>query len=210
MADELAKVGAAPPPMAVTASGDATAIGAVYGDVRLEMGVQALELLQKLTGSTMPVSHAAEWALLNTERFHVFVLENEKYDCGAFSIGRRVALEKNTIDRYKDYYKPLTPSLIRELLDMPCIFAIRNQQFKKAPDYYPALLGKLTDIRCQGETIRFSFITCGRLKQQFINDNIRAFALRTSTVRNQLDEEHWSIREGNLLQIANDMGIVID
>lgn len=210
MSDELVKAGANLPQMTVSASGDATAIGAVYGDVRLEMGTQALDLLKQIIGTQPLVSHAAEWALLNTERFHIFVLENEKYDCGSFCIGRRVALERNTIDVYKDYYKPLTPSLIQELLDMPCIFAIKNQQFKKAPDYYPALLGKLTDIKCQGETIRFNFITCGKLKQQFINDNIHAFGLRTSTVRNQLDEEHWSIRAGNLLQIACDLGISIN
>jgi hypothetical protein len=212
MADELIKAGAglpATPQMNVTASQSATAIGQVMGDVRLEMGPEAITLLQQIIGSQQIVSHAAEWALLNQERFNVFVLENERYDCGSFCIGRRVALSKNTLPDYRDYYRPLTQPLIQELLNMPCIFAVRNQSFKKAPDHYPAFVGRLTDITCQSENIRFRFVTCGKLRQQFINDNIRSFNLLTTTVRNQLDEEHWSIRTGNLLQIADAVGIEI-
>ena len=72
-----------------------------------------------------------------------------------------------------------------------------------------SFVGRLTDITCQSENIRFRFVTCGKLRQQFINDNIRSFNLLTTTVRNQLDEEHWSIRTGNLLQIADAVGIEI-
>ncbi|MBR6671128.1 MAG: hypothetical protein IKL31_10400 [Ruminococcus sp.] len=75
-----------------------------------------------------------------------------------------------------------------------------------------AILYNCGEIRSLGRVdhnIRFRFITCGRLRQQFINDNIRSFNLLTTTVRNQLDEEHWSIRTGNLLQIADAVGIEI-
>ena len=195
--------------MSVTASGDATAIGVVQGDVRLEMGQEAITLLQQILGTQQPVSHAAEWALLNTERFNVFVLENEKYDCGAFSIGRRVALKYHTPEEYRDHFTPLTEPLIQELLNMPCLFAIKNQDFMTAAEYCPAFLGKLTKVQCQGENIRFQFVSFRDFRQQFINDNIRAFRLGVATVRNQLDVEHWSIRTGNLLKIADEMGIEI-
>ncbi len=212
MADELIKSGSrlpVAPQMNVSATDGGTAIGQVYGDVRIDATEEMVaQIVAKMIGSKNE-SHAAEWALLNTERFNVFVLENERYDCGSFCIGRRVALAKNTLPDYRDYYRPLTQPLIQELLNMPCIFAVRNQSFKKAPDHYPAFVGRLTDITCQGENIRFRFITCGRLRQQFINDNIRSFNLLTTTVRNQLDEEHWSIRTGNLLQIADAVGIEI-
>ena len=51
---------AAPPQMNVTASQSATAIGVVQGDVRLEMGPEAITLLQQILGNQQPVSHAAE------------------------------------------------------------------------------------------------------------------------------------------------------
>ena len=209
MANELIKAGSGLPQMAVTASGDATAIGIVQGDVRLEMGQEAITLLQQILGTQQPASHAAEWALLDTERFNVFVLENEKYDCGAFSIGRRVALNEHTLEEYRTHFLPLTDPLIQELLNMPCLFAIKNQDFMTAAEYCPAFLGKLTQVQCQGENIRFRFVSFGNFRQQFINDNIRAFRLGVATVRNQLDVEHWSIRTGNLLKIAADMGIEI-
>ena len=154
-------------------------------------------------------SHAAEWALLNTDIFNVFVIENERYDCGAFCIDRKTALQKNTSARYRDHFKPLTPALISELLAMPCLFASRNQNFKTALPYYPAFVGKLTEIVCQGKTIKFKFITCGQFYQQFINENIHTFSLLSTSVRNQLDEEHLCIRQGNLLQIAANVGIEI-
>jgi hypothetical protein len=212
MADELIKSGSnlpIAPQMNVSATDGGTAIGQVYGDVRIDATEEMVaQIVAKMIGPKNE-SHAAEWALLNQERFNVFVLENERYDCGSFCIGRRVALAKNTLPDYRDYYRPLTEPLIQELLNMPCIFAVRNQSFKRAPEHYPAFVGRLTDITCQGENIRFRFITCGRLRQQYINDNIRSFNLLTTTVRNQLDEEHWSIRTGNLLQIADAVGIEI-
>lgn len=199
---------ATPPQMNVTASQSATAIGVVQGDVRLEMGPEAITLLQQILGNQQPVSHAAEWALLNPTVFNVFVLENERYDCGCFSVSKRTAL-KYTIPDYQNHFRPLLPPLIMELLNMPCIFAIRNQEFKTAPPYYPAIVGKLTEIIPQGDCIKFKFVECGRFRQQFINENIHVFCLLNKTVRNQLDEEHWSIRTGNLLQIAEDVGIEI-
>ena len=57
--------------------------------------------------------------------------------------------------------------------------------------------------------IKFKFITCGQFYQQFINENIHTFSLLSTSVRNQLDEEHWCIRQGNLLQIAANVGIKI-
>lgn len=213
MADELIRKQTAQlpgtPQMSISASGEATAIGVVNGDVRLEMGPEALTLLQHILGGQQPSpSHAVEWAGLSTERYNVFVIENERYDCGAFCIGRRVAL-KNMRPEYREYYHPLSDPLITELLDMPCLFAIRNLDFMSMPDHYPAFLGRLTGIQRQGENLRFTFTAFAKFRQQFINDNIDAFGLKCSSVRNQLDEEHWCIIAGNLLQIAMDMGIDI-
>lgn len=212
MADELitAENGLpAVPQMSISATQGGTAIGQVFGDIHIDATEEMVrQIVAKMIGPQTE-SHAAEWALLNTEKFNVFVLENEKYDCGCFSVSKRCALTKNTRSEYSDYFRPLTPALVHELLAMPCIFAIRNQNYKWAPKQYPAFVGKLTEITCQSENIRFRFITCGQFRQQFINENIQLFNLLTTTVRNQLDEEHWSIRSGNLLEIAEQVGIEI-
>ena len=212
MADEIIRVGnglpATPPLMNVTATGEGTAIGVVQGDVHLEMNEEVASYIQHMVGGLESDSHAIEWALLDEERFHLFVLENEKYDCGCFSISKRIAL-KNILPEYADHFRPLTPSLIYELINMPCLFAIRNRNFKEAPASCPTLIGKLTEIIPQGNCIKFRFYHCGSLRQQFINENMHLFNLITKPVRNQLDEEHWSIRTGNLLQIVDQLGIKI-
>lgn len=194
------------PTPTVTASENATAIGQVFGDIKIEL---SQEDLVRMLGAKNE-SHAADWVLLNTDRFNVFVVESEKYDCGSFSIAKRTALRKYTDKEHAEYFSNLSPDVIEELKNMPCIFAARNQGFKTARINYPAFVGKLTEVTCQGEIIKFRFVVCGKLKQQFINDNINLFNLLTTTVRNQLDEEHWSIRTGNLLEIADRVGIEIN
>lgn len=212
MADELMKTGAglpAVPQMNVSATDGGTAIGQVLGDVRIDATeAMVAQIVAKMIGEKNE-SHAAEWALLNTERFNVFVLENERYDCGCFSVAKRIALTKNTRPEHSDYFRSLKPPLIQELMNMPCLFAVRNQNFKRAPEHYPAFVGKLTEIVPQGDCIKFRFVSCGKFRQQFINENIHLFNLLSSTIRNQLDEEHWSIRSGNLLEIADQIGIEI-
>ena len=213
MAEEIIKpeivLPATQPVMNVTAFGEGTAIGVVYGGIHLDNSEAVTALLQQMLGTQQPVSHAAEWALLNTERFHLFVLENEKYDCGCFSISRRNALTKHILPEDAHCYNSLSSSFIQELLNMPCLFTSRNTDFKEAPEYYPALVGKLTEIIPQGDCIKFKFYACGRFRQQFINENTSLFNLITKPVRNQLDEEHWTIRHGNLLAIVDQIGIGI-
>jgi len=198
------------PPMTVTASGNGTSIGVVNGDVHLEVNPDVMALLTKLAGNATAESHATEWALLSTESFQLFVLENEKYNCGTFSISKRLALTKFTLPEYTEHFKPLSPQLINELLNMPCIFAMRNQTHKMAPALYPALVGKLKEIIPQGDCIKFSFVICGKLRQQFINENIQIFNLLSRPLKNQLDEEHWCIRSGNLLEIVDRIGVRIE
>lgn len=211
MANELIKPDSglpAAPPIHVSATEGGTAIGQVFGDVHIDASDDMLAQIARMIG-TRNESHAAEWALLNTEMFHVFVLENERYNCGSFSISKRLSLTKYTPSEYGDRFRPLSPQLIGELLNVPCLFAIRNQDFKVAPAYYPALVGRLKEIIPQGDCIKFTFVKCGELRQQFINENTQLFNLLSRPLKNQLDEEHWCIRSGNLLEIAARIGVEI-
>lgn len=197
-----ATITAQPP---ITVSGDSTFIGTVYDGVHFHLGgEELLPLIQKMVGTGARQSHAAEWALLNTELYNVFVVENEKYNSGCFSIAKSVALKYTKDEEFAKF-----SSLNAELLKLPCIFASKNQEFKTAPEYYPALVGYITEITSQRDLIKFSFVDCGRLRQQFINENMHLFNLKSATVRNQLDEEHWCIKRGNLLKIVDELGIPI-
>ncbi len=192
-------------PPTITVSGNSTAIGTVYGGIHFNIGSEEfLPFFQRMVGLSTHQSHAAEWALLNTELYNVFVVENEKYNSGCFSIAKSVAL-KYTEDEERMEFESLNPKLLK----LPCIFASKNQDFKTAPEYYPAIIGYITEVTPQHDLIKFRFVDCAHLRQQFINENLQLFNLLSSTVRNQLDEEHWCIKRGNLLKIVDELGITI-
>lgn len=188
----------------ITVSGDSTFIGAVYDGVHFHLGAEELPLIQKMVGSDVRQSHVAEWAQLDTQRYNLFVLQDESYNSGSFSITEDDAL-KNTDPKLKKQFS----SLGSELLRMPCIFATKNPDYKYAPNYLSAHVGKLTEIRPQGSHIKFCFEKYEKFKQQLINADIKRFGLRENELRNQLDEVHWGIVEGNLLEIIDELEIEI-
>lgn len=202
-------------PMNITASGDATAIGNIYGDVNIEASqellAQAILLVAQHQAHPQQKSHSIEWVRLDRERFHLFVLANEDYSGSSFSISTESAL-KYTDSHLEDYFSPLTEQLVNELLKMPCLFAVKNEKFKTPFQGCPSFLGRLTGIHPQPERIIFNyevFETTEQFLQETINDNIQDFHLVSANFRNQLDEEHWSIRRGDLIQIMKNKGIEV-
>jgi hypothetical protein len=155
-----------------------------------------------------PPSYAMEWASLSHEHFCLFVLDNENYRDGWFAIAKDHALCKYTPDM--DYYRPLTSSLIAEILEMPCIFAKRNRHHTITDADHPVVYGRLTRIIPQGSVIRFQFDRFKVDYQQTINQNMERYGLIAKPLHNQLDEEHWCIRHGDLPRTLKDLGIAID
>ena len=153
------------------------------------------------------VSHAVEWAALRTDCFNLFVLENERYNCGAFAISKARALKKYISEEYARLYRFLDPTAISMIIEMPCIFTMRNKFFRHSGNTQPAALGRLTSVTRQLDNIRFTFEIFQPIPQQVINDNLYAFNLAHSALRNELDEEHWSIKPGNLQDIIARLGI---
>lgn len=203
-------------PMNITASGDATAIGNIYGDVNIEASQELLvKVFQTIVGQQQvqpqQKSHYVEWIKLDRERFHVFVLDNEDYSGFSFTVSTESAL-KYTDSQLEAHFSPLAEQHITELLKMPCLFTVKNESFRTAFQNCPAFLGRLTEIRPQLGKICFDyeiFETVQKFSQEIINDNIQDFHLVSANVRNQLDEEHWSIRRGDLIQITKDNGIEV-
>ena len=156
------------------------------------------------------VSRTIEWASLSTSSYCLFVLENEEYNCGAFSIAKSRALRNYTPSGYRERYITLSPDTIAELTSMPCIFAKRNMHYGSTEASHPALLGRITDIRAQRETIKICFSGFQGIPQQLLNQNIGLLGMAFSSLRNELDEEHWSIKDCNLIDVIARLNIVIE
>ena len=216
MAEEIIKIGSNVPATTIQMSnaGKAPMIGVANNPTfNINFPPELLPQLMAMFRLQVPdqhVSHAIEWASLRTDTFCLFVLENEEYNCGSFCIPKGRALEKYTSREHKLMYRTLGPAAQAEIMKMPCIFARRNPSFRWADDTFPAVLGRVTSITSQRDNIRFCFDHFGAIHQKKINDNISAFNLVYSALRNELDEEHWSIRSGNLQDVVARLGVVIE
>ena len=179
------------------------------------------EQLNRIENALQPAaqlpSHAMEWASLSHERYCLFVLENETYKTGSFSIPIKKAL-KYTDDFTRDNLIGLTSADQEIIKSMPCIFAIKNKTFKQAADGFPFVVGRVTEIAIQGDNIKFSFVTfrpaitlnVPAFEQRILNENTKALKLKERSCRNQLDEEHWAIIENDLIEVGSKIGIQVD
>lgn len=156
-----------------------------------------------------PVTHAVEWASLSRTHYGLFVLENEEYKDGVFSIAKDRALQNYTPKEIQDKYRMLNLEDIDELKRMPCIFAKRNMHFNKTEAHHPALVGKICDVVPQGEAIKIYFDAFQAIHQQILNQNTALLHMASASLRNELDEEHWAIKQCNLIDAFATMNIEI-
>lgn len=197
-------------------TGSGIQVGTNAGTINLNINCPTPGLMQGLMSmfaahpAPQKVSHKLEWASLNQERYCLFVLENEDYNCGAFSIAKNCALCKYTAQEHKKRYANITPAVLAELASMPCIFAKRNMHFGYTEEGHPALLGRITDMRVQGETIKVCFTGFQGISQQLLNQNIGLLGMVHASLRNELDEEHWSIKNGNLIDVMARLHVDIE
>ena len=183
------------------------------GAININADEQMLtKLLQSMFGATptsVTVTHTLEWASLCRTHYCLFVLENEEYKDGVFCIAKDRALLKYTPQNVRRRYKNICPETIAELRQMPCIFAKRNMYYKRTEEHHPFLAGRICDVVPQGESIKIYFCGFQAIPQQILNQNIKSLHMVSSALRNELDEEHWSIKECDLPGVFASLDIEI-
>jgi len=154
------------------------------------------------------VSHAMEWASLSKESYNLFVLENEDYNNGSFCISKSCALRYTEPDDYEAYHL-LRMDNIEQIKHMPCIFAKRNSYYGHCDSFQPLVFGRIVDVINQGETIKFVFRGFQANPQQQLNENVTELKIARASLRNEFDEEHWSIKRADLINAIERLGIII-
>lgn len=130
---------------------------------------------------------------LDDSAYNLFVIENEDYASGVFSLAKSVLLEYSD-GKLAEKIKPLDPEARKILENMPCIFASRNENFLHAGKDQKAFIGKIDDVIIQGNSLKFRFTTLlSPFSQEIMNDHLCLFGLKGNTCRNQLDTEHWAV-----------------
>lgn len=192
--------------------GDGIQIQQNHGPININVSNPELIGLLSILGvkpADNPVTHAMEWASLSRTHYSLFVLENEEYKDGVFSIAKDRALQKYTPKEIRNKYRMLNLEDIDELKKMPCIFAKRNMHYKETESHHPALVGRICDAVPQGEVIKIYFDGFQAFHQQILNQNTALLHMASASLRNELDEEHWAIKQCNLIDAFVAMNIEI-
>ena len=124
------------------------------GSAEIHAATSSLQPQATTDPQLIPIQHAIEWAALDSECYCLFVLENEEYNYGAFSIAKNVALTKYTEESDLEKYRSLNAEAVQSLVGMPCIFAKRNNFYNRTDDLHPAIFGRIREIKNQGGTIK--------------------------------------------------------
>ena len=192
--------------------GDGIQILQNHGPININVsGPELIGLLSMLGAKPAdnPVTHTMEWASLSRTHYCLFVLENEEYKDGVFSIAKDRALQKYTPKDVRDKYRMLNPANMDELRKMPCIFTKRNMYYKRTEPHHPALVGRISNAVPQGEVIKIYFSGFQAFSQQILNQNTTLLHMASAPLRNELDVEHWAIKECNLIDAFVAMNIEI-
>ena len=170
--------------ISISASGSGIAAGSIQS-LNVNIGGTDLQtllpLLQNagLFSSPVPVpsNDPIEIGQLRRDYYNLFVIEDETYKDGSFSISRSDALTRYTHNA--DHFRPMTADIIAER--------------------------KLSKITVHGSVIKFKFgYYAPAIPQNLLNQNAELFGLATSSLRNELDDEHWAIKKIDLLSVLKD------
>lgn len=192
-------------------AGNGTQIHTVSGDYVVNLilrtaedisAVQELIKVGKDSSCTL-----AELAIMNQDKFNVFVLENEDFKNGVFNLTNGKCLKKHISKENLKKYGKGDPAAFAELKTFPCIFATRNLEYKKTSEYHVALLGRLAEITPQRGHIKFSFNVCKEVNQNKLNRNMKYLGMFERDARNELDDEGWSVKDGCLLNNLRTIGV---
>lgn len=209
----ISAIAQTPNPNILVNQGDGIQIQQNSGPINVNVdGSELTELLSRMFGSRPTgnfVTHAVEWASLSRTHYCLFVLENEEYNDGVFSIAKDRALQKYTPKEVRDKYRMLNLVDIDELRHMPCIFAKRNMHYKGTEPHHPALVGRISDAVPQGEVVKIYFSGFQAFPQQILNQNTALLHMASASLRNELDEEHWAIKQCDLIDAFATMNIEI-
>ncbi|CAK7037677.1 MAG: hypothetical protein BACD_00182 [Bacteroides rodentium] len=169
-------------------------------------------LKDRFPGTAAIPSAATAWCSLSDTHFNIFVLDNETYMNNVFCMPNRFCMPDDMMEpALKKKYKDLDDDSIKNICELPCVFAHRNNSgFKSADPSLPVVIGRVTDITPQTENIKFVFEAYKTdIGQQLFNDYASSLGLIDVSLRNELDVEHWSIKSGNLKGFISSHGIIV-
>ena len=143
---------------------------------------------------------------LDRRYYNLFIIGDDLLEGSAFEVPGDHALNECIRPEVKTRFVPLDEERIQAVKRLPSVFASPNSHGKAtAPNHYAAL-GRVTDVRLRERMVCIHWKAYTMFPQRILNQNEGLFNLWKSYCSNELESEHWTIKEICLLDALQTSG----
>lgn len=188
-------------------NGNGPQIACVKGDVNIGPNFTKKDVEELIRSITTNRVDPMRLSSLRSGKYNLFVVENEEFKTGSFSIPLSKCMTKNISRENKNRYGAMDAGAFAELKQFPCIFAARNQEFLRTTETHQAIFGVIDDLKLQGDLVKVAYLPYMIFCQNILNDHPAQFGLFAKPVRNEMDACHWTVKDVDLIQILKVFGV---
>ena len=159
--------------------------------------------------STGPRGSTSTNVTLNKDYYNLFVIGDETYCDGHFTVPKDRALTESMSQEAKIQFSTLSEDDVSQIKTFPSNFACENHGCGKTDDAHQACFGLITDVKIQDNGIKIYFRPLSAVPQQRLNEIAFKLAIQCASSFNELNRTHWAIKKVNLIEELNAAGISV-
>ena len=156
-----------------------------------------------------PIGSGGTNVTLNMDYYNLFVIGDETYSDGHFTVSKDRALTECMSQEAKDQFSALGKDAVSQIKTFPSIFACENHGYGKTDDTHQAYFGLVTDVKIQDNGIKIHFRPLSTIPQQRLNEIAYKLAIQCASSFNELNRTHWTIKKVNLIEELKAAGISV-
>ena len=146
---------------------------------------------------------------LNMDYYNLFVICDETFCDGHFTIPKDRALTESMSPETKVQFSALSDEAVSQIKTFPSLFASENHSYGKTDDDHQACFGLVTGVKIQDNGIKIHFRPLWPVPQQRLNEISSKIALQSASSFNELNRTHWAIKKVNLIEELKSAGISV-
>lgn len=146
---------------------------------------------------------------LNMDYYNLFVIGNETFCDGHFTVPKERALTESMSPEAKAQFSSLNEEAVSQIKTFPSLFMSENHSYGKTDDTHQACFGFVTDVKIQDNGIKIHFRPLWPIPQQRLNEIASQIALQRASSFNELNRTHWAIKKVNLIEELKAAGISV-
>lgn len=141
------------------------------------------------------------------EHYNLFVVGEENFTRGRFSISSSRVLNKFIEPTVEHLFTPLDEERVEAIKKIPSLFACENERVGVAGANQLAYFGFVTDVRIKENLVQFYYQLISKVPQQTLMDNHAILKIDSGYPGIELNHTHWTIKHANLVGALRTAGV---